>query len=170
MPPHPSQPPKRRFLTISDLARGADVEPHVVRFYARLGLIRSARQTANGYRQFVPLDLKRLRFVRAAQSLGFTLREIREIMHRSRRGKTPCPLVREIIAQRLRENRERLRHAHALQRRMERASERWRKLCDQVPTGDSICVLIETVADQEPKLWRTNWPPRAPLRGRAPSR
>lgn len=149
------QPANEGFLTITGLARAAGLEPHVVRFYARLALIRPARLGANGYRQFVVQDVKRVRFVRAAQSLGFTLREIREIMHRSRQGRTPCPLVRDLIGKRLRENHERLLYMRALQRRMENASERWRKLPDQVPTGESICVLIETVADETPKLWRT---------------
>ena len=135
------------FLTVTDVARGAGVEAHVVRFYARTGLIRAARQAANGYRQFVPLDVKRVRFVRAAQSLGFTLAEIREVMRRSHQRKTPCPLVRDIILRRLNENRDRLRYVRSLQDRIQRASERWRHMPDQVPHGDAICALIESVAD-----------------------
>lgn len=142
--------PAETFLTVTAVARGAGVEAHVVRFYARSGLIRAARYAANGYRQFVPLDVKRVRFVRAAQSLGFTLGEIREVMRRSRHRKTPCPLVRDIIRRRLIENRERLRDVTALQRRMQRASERWHRMPDQVPHGDAICALIESVADGQP--------------------
>jgi len=135
------------FLTVMGLARSAGVPDHVVRFYARSGLIRPARQAANGYRQFVPLDVKRVRFVRAAQSLGFTLAEIREILRRSRQGKTPCPLVRDIVARRLDENRERLDYVRALQGRMQRASKTWRHMPDQVPRGDDLCALIEAVVD-----------------------
>lgn len=144
---HSSRIPAERFLTVMGLARSAGVPDHVVRFYARSGLIRPARQAANGYRQFVPLDVKRVRFVRAAQSLGFTLAEIREILRRSRQGKTPCPLVRDIVARRLGENRERLEYVGALQDRMQHASEAWRHMPDQVPRGDDICALIEAVVD-----------------------
>jgi len=144
-----SRMPQDSFLTVTDVARGAGVEAHVVRFYARTGLIRASRYAANGYRQFVPQDVKRVRFVRAAQSLGFALAEIREVIRRSHQRKTPCPLVRDIIQRRLTENRERLRYVSALQRRMQRASERWRHMPDQVPHGDAICVLIEAVADGE---------------------
>ena len=144
----PGAPPTS-FLTVTDVARGAGVEAHVVRFYARTGLIRPSRYAANGYRQFVPLDVKRVRFVRAAQSLGLTLTEIREVIRRSHQRKTPCPLVRDIIKRRLTENRERLRYVSALQRRMQRASERWRRMPDQVPHGDAICALIESVAEEE---------------------
>jgi DNA-binding transcriptional MerR regulator len=148
------------FLTVTDVSRGAGVEAHVVRFYARTGLIRATRYAANGYRQFVPLDVKRVRFVRAAQSLGFTLAEIREVMRRSHQRKTPCPLVRDIIMRRLAENRERLEYVGALQDRMQQASERWRHMPDQVPHGDAICALIESVAEG------TTAPPHAAVRSR----
>ena len=148
MPRRSSLTSAQRFLTVMELARSAGVANHVVRFYARSGLIRPTRQAANGYRQFVPLDVKRVRFVRAAQSLGFTLAEIREILRRSRHGKTPCPLVRDIVSQRLSENRERLAYVQAMQDRMQRASEAWQHMQDQVPHGDAICALIEAVVDE----------------------
>lgn len=147
MTSRPRRTPDDQFLTVAAVARGAGVEAHVVRFYARAGLIRAARYAANGYRQFVPLDVKRVRFVRAAQSLGFTLAEIREVMRRSRQRQTPCPLVRDIIVRRLAENRDRLKFVRTLQDRMQRASERWRQMPDQVPHGDAICALIEAVVD-----------------------
>jgi len=138
------------FLTVKEVAGAAGVEAHVVRFYARAGLIRPARLAANGYRHFAGLDVKRVRFVRAAQSLGFTLAEIREILRRSRQHTTPCPLVRDIIARRLREHREHLNRVLALQERMESASERWRHLPDGSPDGETICALIEAVAKDTP--------------------
>ena len=143
----PSRSPGDSPLTVTEVARAAGVEAHVVRFYARTGLIRASRYAANGYREFIPLDVKRVRFVRAAQSLGFTLAEIREVLRRSRQRKAPCPLVRDIIKRRLIENRDRLRYVSALQRRMQRASEQWHDMPDQVPHGDAICALIESVVD-----------------------
>ena len=146
-----SASPADRFLTVTGVAREAGVEAHVVRFYARTGLIRPARHRANGYRQFLPMDATRVRFVRAAQSLGFTLAEIREILRRSRQGKTPCPLVRDIIQRRLSENRERLEYVRSLQHRMQRASDQWRDMPDQVPHGEAICALIEAVSGTVPR-------------------
>ena len=139
------------FLTIADVAREARTAAQVVRFYARSGLIRPARYAANGYRQFAPFAVKQVRFVRAAQSLGFTLAEIHEIMRRSRQRRTPCPLVREIVVQRLAENRQRLEEAQALQVRMELASAEWRRMPDRAPDGETICGLIEAVADHGPR-------------------
>lgn len=137
-------------LTIADVARRAEIGAQVVRFYARTGLLRPARYAANGYRQFPPLAVKQVRFIRVAQSLGFTLAEIHEIMRRSRQRRTPCPIVREIIVRRLVENRQRLEHAQALQDRMELASAEWRRMPDRTPDGETICALIEAVADHGP--------------------
>ena len=138
-----------RFLTVKDLARSANVADHVVRFYARTGLIRPARHATNGYRQFTQLDVRRIRFIRAAQSLGFTLAEVSELIRHSRRGKTPCPLARDIIDRRLAENCDRLAQVRALQDRMQNARNRWQQMPDQVPRGDSLCALIEAVCDED---------------------
>jgi len=135
-----------QFLTVKELALRAGVAGHVVRFYARAGLIRAARQAANGYRQFTQHDVKSIRFIRAAQSLGFTLAEVREVFRHSRRGETPCPRVRDIIDLRLAENRERLEYVRALQERMQQARDLWQRMPNQVPRGDSLCALIEAVS------------------------
>ena len=140
---------KNSFLRVADLARAAGVDAHVARFYARIGLIRATKVTANGYRQFVPLDVKRVRFIRTAQGLGFSLAEIKEIMRRSWRRRTPCPLVRDIIVKRLAETGERLLTLQELQSRMLHAIDRWQTMPDGVPNGDVICALIETM-DEEP--------------------
>lgn len=143
-------------MTVKELARRAGVADHVVRFYARAGLIRPARQAANGYRQFTPPDAKRIRFIRAAQSLGFTLAEVKEVLRHSLRGETPCPRVRDIIDLRLAENRERLEHVRALQDRMQRARDLWQRMPNQVPRGESLCALIEAVSIEDPnppKRW-----------------
>lgn len=139
------------FLKVKDVARAADVEAHVVRFYARAGLILPARLAANGYRLFVPFDVKRVRFVRAAQGLGFTLAEIGEILRRSRLRQAPCPLVRVVISRRLAEASQRLRELRAMHQRMRRASARWQDLPDRVPHGGDICLLIESVVDLRPR-------------------
>ena len=139
-----------RALAVKELAEKAKGADHVVRFYARIGLIRAARTAGNGYRYFLPSDVSRIRFVRAAQNLGFTIAEIRELLRHSRRGETPCPLARDIIDRRLKENRERLDSVRALQERMQHARDSWQRMPDQVPRGDSVCALIEAVSGEEP--------------------
>ena len=87
-------------LTINELARRTRLPPDTVRYYARIGLIEPAGRKANGYKQFSPQDIAKLKFVRQAKSLGFTLTEIRGILMEASSGASPCPQVREIITQR----------------------------------------------------------------------
>lgn len=67
-------------LRISDLARGGGVGVETVRFYQRKGLLASPLGAASGGRHYGPDDVKRLRFVRSAQTAGFSLAEIAELI------------------------------------------------------------------------------------------
>ncbi|MGV3512092.1 MAG: MerR family transcriptional regulator [Novosphingobium sp.] len=70
-------------MTISELAKGAAVGVETVRFYQRKGLLddpRPSHSGRQGRRHYGAEDLRRLRFVRSAQSAGFTLAEIAELL------------------------------------------------------------------------------------------
>jgi Hg(II)-responsive transcriptional regulator len=67
-------------FTIGKLAREAGVGVETVRFYEREGLLEQAARRQSGYRQFTTEDIGRLRFIKQAQWLGFTLKEIRELL------------------------------------------------------------------------------------------
>jgi len=131
-------------LTVAELERASGVPSHVIRYYTRIGLLKPGRNPGNGYKLFGPAHLTRLLFIRRAKSLGCSLKEIREICRSAEKGKSPCPRVREIIENRVRNNREKLDSQLLLQTRMEKAVQAWRRLPDGVPDGDSICHLIET--------------------------
>ncbi len=132
-------------MTVIELARLAGVTPDVVRYYASIGLLKPTRNPDNNYKQFCPADVKCVRFVRQAQRLGFTLAEIAEIIKKSYQGKTPCPMVREIIRRRIEEKSHDLAELIALQNRMKSALAQWENLPDGIPDGHAICKLIEAV-------------------------
>jgi DNA-binding transcriptional MerR regulator len=68
-------------LRISDLADRVGVSVATIRFYERKGLIPApARVERNNYRAYAEADVETLRAVRRAQDLGFTLREIRQLV------------------------------------------------------------------------------------------
>jgi len=70
-----------RGMTIGKAARRADVGVETVRFYQRKGLIeRPSRPAASGFRIYPDETIKRIRFIREAQALGFSLREVRELL------------------------------------------------------------------------------------------
>lgn len=67
-------------LTIGELARQGNVNLETVRFYERRGLLPEPPRSENGYRRFSPDAVGRLRFIKRAQELGFSLNEIEELL------------------------------------------------------------------------------------------
>ena len=67
-------------LTIGRLAKEGGVNLETVRFYERRGLLPKPPRSASGYRLFPADAARRLRFIRRAQELGFSLKEIRELL------------------------------------------------------------------------------------------
>ncbi len=134
-------------FTVNELATRTSASPQVVRYYARIGLLKPRRHQENGYRLFGKQDARRLRFIRLAKQLGFTLGEIRQITDRADHGESPCGEVRKIVKQRIQENRARIDAMVSLQNRMEQALELWASMPDGIPGGDQVCHLIEFFED-----------------------
>lgn len=134
-------------MTATVLAKKSDVSLYTVRHYTRIGLLKPIRNSQNNYKIYQPSDAVRVRFIKAAGSLGFSLSEIADVLDEAKHGISPCPLVREIIVRRIEENRRKIKAMQKLQKKMETALEDWSKMKDSMPNGDSVCHLIETVAE-----------------------
>lgn len=67
-------------MTIGELAERLEVNVQTVRYYERRGLLLPAERRASGYRAYTDAAVDRLRFIRRAQELGFTLGEIGELL------------------------------------------------------------------------------------------
>lgn len=130
-------------MTVNEFSKRSAIAPHVVRYYARIGLLQPARHSENGYKLFSRADIVRLRFIRNAQSLGYSLEEIRGLLALSSEGKSVCREARAILQRRLAENRAKLEELAALQRRMERALQLWRQIPDSNPNEARVCRLID---------------------------
>src|SRR5439155_24299185 len=87
--------------TIGQLARAGDVPTSTVRFYERRGLVEPDARTPSGYRSYTPQSLERLRFIRAAQATGFSLKDIREMLGLTHSEQPPCEEVAGLIDHRL---------------------------------------------------------------------
>ena len=134
-------------ITASVLAKRTNVPIYTVRHYTRIGLLKPSRDLRNGYKLYKPSDRERLKFIAAAKRLGFTLAEIEQILDHAVHGNSPCPMVREIVGKRVKENKEKIREMKRLQTRLEKATETWRSMKDFEPDGYSICRLIESFAE-----------------------
>src|SRR5258708_35641981 len=83
----------RKGLQIGQLAKLAGVRADTVRFYERDGLLARPERSPAGYRIYDEAAVKRLRFIKQAQALGFSLDEIRRILSLRGRGKETCRCV-----------------------------------------------------------------------------
>ena len=67
-------------MTVAGLARTASVNVETIRFYQQKGLMRLPVKPAGGYRYYDAADASRLRFIKAAKQIGFTLEEIAQLL------------------------------------------------------------------------------------------
>ena len=89
-------------MTIGELAKKAGVNVQTIRYYEREGLLPDAhRWPDSGYRDFDDEAVLRLRFIRSAKELGFTLREIKELLDMRILPGESCAEVREMIGKKL---------------------------------------------------------------------
>jgi Cu(I)-responsive transcriptional regulator len=72
-------------IGIGTLAKRAGVGIDTVRYYERAGLLTPKARLSSGYRRYSELELTRLRFIRRAQALGFSLKEVSELLALSAR-------------------------------------------------------------------------------------
>ncbi len=133
-------------MQVKELAQQSGVSTDTVRYYLRVGLIQPVTQQQNGYRLFDSEDVSKLRFIRIAKTLGFTLKEIQKILHHAEEGESPCSDVRQMMEHRIQENRLKIEEMLKLQTRMEMALSQWQQMPDKIPEGNHVCHLIESVA------------------------
>jgi len=82
-------------LRIGQLARAAGVNRETIRYYERTGLLDEPPRSASGYREFPPETPKRIRFIRRAQELGFTLSEVASLLALRVDDHSTCEAVTE---------------------------------------------------------------------------
>ena len=93
----------KTLMTIGAAAKAADVAIDTVRYYERNGLLPEPPRRASGYRAYRDEDVQRLRFIRRAKQLGFSLEEIRGLLELSQQNEQGVPGVHATAAARLAE-------------------------------------------------------------------
>lgn len=86
---------------IGEIAADLGLNPKTIRYYEEIGLLPVPRRTAAGYRLYDAADRERLRFITKAKAIGFTLREIREILALRDGGEEPCPRLGRLLDRKL---------------------------------------------------------------------
>ena len=130
-------------LTISMLAREAGVGVETVRFYQRKGLLRSPALPPGGIRRYDTADVARLRFIKSAQRLGFSLAEIRQLLQLD--DGLHCDEARVIAQHKL----QGVRARKADLERMEAVLSTLVADCSSVAGGSVGCPLIEALREDD---------------------
>jgi MerR family copper efflux transcriptional regulator len=110
-------------LRIGQVARAAGVNVQTLRYYERQGLLPSPRRTFAGYRSYTAGTVDTVRAIKRAQALGFTLRDIRQLMAiRTRRRSANA--VGDLVSGKIREIDEKIRDLRRMRRALRDVVER----------------------------------------------
>ena len=127
---------------IGELSKHADVPEKTIRYYEEIGLLPPARRSANSYRVYDEADVERLRFIRSARALDFTLQEIAPILAARDRREPPCGHVMELLHDHIGEIETRIDELEQLKRDLTALYEAGRGLPEDVQMRSCVCHLI----------------------------
>ena len=131
-------------LTIGKVAAQATVNIQTIRYYERIGLVKPVAHRDSGYRLYTGEAVQRIRFIKHAQELGFSLKEIRELLRLRINKNVPCEEVRRRAEAHLEDVKEKI--GHLLQ--MERVLEELIRKCQRRAPTDACPILRSLETDQ----------------------
>lgn len=132
-------------LTTGALARQGGVNLESIRFYEREGLLPKPPRTRSGYRVFNEESVRRVRFIKRAQELGFSLREIKELLALRFEPDTSCADVRERADTKLSDIDQKIRDLT----RMKKVLARLTRACPGRGTVNQ-CPILESLDSRNP--------------------
>jgi MerR family copper efflux transcriptional regulator len=130
-------------VRIGELGERAGLSPKTIRYYEQIGLVPEPARLPNGYRDYDGSAVGLLRFVAAAQSIGLTLGEIREVLAVRDRGEAPCGHVLELIERHADDLEQRIGALEAMRKDLVRLAARARRSGSGPPAA--YCHIIEEV-------------------------
>lgn len=130
-------------LTIGALSRFSGVHTETIRYYEKIGLLPNPQRSPGGYRQYDPIHLATLTFIRRGRQLGFPLDTIRDLLRLNDTGAC-CEQVREVTVA----HRSDVRRKIADLRRLDRALDDLIDACK--PDRLSYCPILEALSKPSP--------------------
>lgn len=126
--------------TRGQVAKAAKVGSETVRFYEQQGLLPRPVRSSSGYRQYTDVSLKRLLFIQHAKELGFSLREIKELLSLRVNPNCSCKEIKALAEEKVRDVRSKIRGLKKMQGVLERLVRACR---GKGPTGE--CPILEAL-------------------------
>lgn len=131
-----------RTFTISQVAKAAALPTTTVRYYERVGLVEPQDRSAGNYRLYSEESLRKLKFIRAAQAIGFTLDDVKALLSTPNSTASSCREVQSLIEDRLVEVGRRLKDLRHVQRILNSSLAK----CKKTEHAD-CCHIIETLRE-----------------------
>lgn len=131
-------------LTIGKLAQASEVSVETVRFYERKGILKQPRKTRS-YREYPQSDIKRIRFIKRAQEVGFTLKETKELLDLRIQNQAKCGDVIDKAEEKIEEINRRI---HDLQKMRESLTELI-GCCSETEQPLSQCPVLDGFFQEE---------------------
>ncbi len=151
-------------LKIGELASNAGVGVQTLHYYERLGLLPKPDRSASNYRLYAPQCLRRVRFIRKAQALGFSLEEIGVILGLRDQGRSTCRSVAEVGQKHLRELDARIAALQEYRRVLAAVVAKWgRETSRQRQCAGEFCDLIEMLPEAQAPALEPRRTQRKPL-------
>jgi DNA-binding transcriptional MerR regulator len=122
-------------LRIGDVAGRTGVSVDTVRHYERKGLLQNVQRDGSGYRRYPAEAIDRIRVVRRALGIGFTLDELSRIFRRRAAGKPPCREVYELATRKVAELDERIAAMTAVRAALSATLLSWEQRLQTTPAG-----------------------------------
>jgi Cu(I)-responsive transcriptional regulator len=136
----------KELLRIGDLAKATGTKVVTIRYYEQIGLLPVPSRTDGNYRSYSEEHLRRLRFVRRCRDLGFTLGQVRELLHLSLQQSQQCAEVDRITAQHLGEIERKIADLNRLAGELRRLS-----ACCEGEGLIADCRIIEALSPELPE-------------------
>lgn len=135
-------------MKVGELAERAGVGAQTLHYYERLGLLPKPDRSASNYRLYPADALRRVQFIKKAQSLGFTLEEIKEILGLREQGRAPCRCVADVGKKHLQELDARIEALQEFRRELAAVVPKWEKETSrQRKCAGEFCDLIERLPE-----------------------
>jgi DNA-binding transcriptional MerR regulator len=129
-------------MRIGELAERAGISAKAIRYYEQIGILTPPERNASGYRAFDEAALGRLGFVRAAQAVGLTLGEIRQVIAFRDNGQAPCAHVTDLLQRHAADLEARIRELQQLQGELRQLAERAATLDPEHCPSERVCHII----------------------------
>lgn len=134
------------YLKIGDLAKQTGLSVGNLRYYSDLGLLEPVKRGENGYRYYSLEASQQVAFIKKAQTLGFTLEEIKRILDVRDRGETPCNLVQSLLSNKIEQLEIKIKQMTLFKAELEEYRSVWSNDPPPTVTSDEVCPLISRVS------------------------